>query len=201
MVFLTGIFATFILLDRRENSFCVPLERSREHSCGDPRLGADRLVVRIPDAVRRGSSPVRACWFVAIILLAMGPRWFKQESRAGERARRSKGIRRPLEGQAPEPTSSTISSVVRYSAFSPPRRSTAAIIVDRFGIRLGAALDEARVRRRFPIWTGRKPARIRRPPPISSLATIDRRAALGIVKAVEIGLPLLGEDPYLLEAL
>jgi hypothetical protein len=76
-VFATGIFSTFILLDARENSFCVPLERSASVLAGT--LGAVLLAFvfafRMPSA---GEFAGAGMLVAAIVLLTMGPRWSKE---------------------------------------------------------------------------------------------------------------------------
>jgi hypothetical protein len=73
MVFLTGIFATFILLDARENSFCVPLERSASILAGV--IGSIWLAQyfggRMPS---QGEFIGAGLMVVAILVLSFGPR-------------------------------------------------------------------------------------------------------------------------------
>ncbi len=72
MVFLTGIFASFILLDARENSFCVPLERSASVLAGV--VGAATLSLsfgfRMPSA---GEFAGAGMLVLAIVILTVGP--------------------------------------------------------------------------------------------------------------------------------
>lgn len=73
MVFLTGIFASFILLDARENSFCVPLERSASILAGV--MGSAALAIgfgfEMPSA---GEFAGAAMLVLAIVVLTLGPR-------------------------------------------------------------------------------------------------------------------------------
>lgn len=74
MVFLTGIFASFILLDARENSFCVPLERSASILAGV--LGSVILALGFGFKMPSGGEFAGAGMLVlAIVILTLGPRW------------------------------------------------------------------------------------------------------------------------------
>jgi hypothetical protein len=73
MVFLTGIFATFILLDARENSFCVPLERSASILAGV--IGSIWLAYYFGGRMPSGGEFIGAgLMVVAILVLSFGPR-------------------------------------------------------------------------------------------------------------------------------
>lgn len=78
-VFATGIFSTFILLDKRENSFCVPLERSASVLAGV--VGSVALagvsIVALPSG---GEFAGAALLIAAIVLLSLGPRWSRRRS-------------------------------------------------------------------------------------------------------------------------
>lgn len=73
MVFLTGIFASFILLDARENSFCVPLERAASILAG--LIGSAILALgfgfKMPSA---GEFAGGGLLVLAIVVLTLGPR-------------------------------------------------------------------------------------------------------------------------------
>jgi len=73
MVFSTGIFASFILLDARENSFCVPLERAASILAGV--LGSALLALgfglKMPSA---GEFAGAGLLVLAIVILTLGPR-------------------------------------------------------------------------------------------------------------------------------
>lgn len=73
MVFVTGIFASFILLDARENSFCVPLERSASILAGV--IGSAILALgfgfKSPSA---GEFAGAGLLVAAIVVLTLGPR-------------------------------------------------------------------------------------------------------------------------------
>lgn len=67
MVFLTGIFASFILLDARENSFCVPLERAASILAGV--IGAVTLSWVFDAPMPSGGELAGAGFLVAAILV------------------------------------------------------------------------------------------------------------------------------------
>lgn len=74
MVFLTGIFATFILLDARENSFCVPLERSASILAGV--VGSIWLAQYFGGRMPSNGEFIGAgLMVVAILVLSFGPRF------------------------------------------------------------------------------------------------------------------------------
>jgi hypothetical protein len=73
MVCLTGVFSAVILLDRRENSFCVPLERSASILAGI----AGSVVLALAWAAKMpsvGEFVGAALLIVAICTLSFGPR-------------------------------------------------------------------------------------------------------------------------------
>jgi hypothetical protein len=73
MVFLTGIFATFILLDARENSFCVPLERSASILAGV--IGSVWLALYFGGRMPSSGELIGAgLMVVAILVLSLAPR-------------------------------------------------------------------------------------------------------------------------------
>jgi uncharacterized membrane protein len=73
MVCLTGVFSGFILLDHRENSYCVPLERSASILAGI--FGSILLAVflggRMPSTPEFIGAGLLVC---AVLLLWLGPR-------------------------------------------------------------------------------------------------------------------------------
>lgn len=76
LLFLVSVFSAVILLDKRENSFCVPLERSASILAG---LIAAFLLSAVYDHRAPTSAELVGAGLlvVAIVVLALGPRWGK----------------------------------------------------------------------------------------------------------------------------
>ena len=86
MVCLTGVFSGFILLDARENSYCVPLERSASILAGI--FGSVLLAVFLGGRMPSGAEFAGAgLLIVAVTLLWLGPR-LSAAAPAGAQARR-----------------------------------------------------------------------------------------------------------------
>jgi hypothetical protein len=86
MVCITGIFAGFILLDKRENSYCVPLERSASILAGI--AGSVFLAVFLGGRMPSTAEFIGAgLLIVAITLLWLGPRMAKSGAAKAEAAR------------------------------------------------------------------------------------------------------------------